>query len=212
MKLHTQLRRLARRRDGTAMLEFALVLPFLTVMMVGGAEVVAFTWATGRVQDAAGAVGDLTAQSRFVNDGDLQAIFQAADAMIESNAQGDAAVNDVEVMLTSVLACPCEGEGGLTCYTVLWSHRYASGGMSAGYTQGDQLTFVPKELGLQPNDSLIVTEVEYVYAPKLKFLVPESTNLLSEKTFFRPRASKRVPHFGSQRLSPEPYCESLDAI
>lgn len=199
-----------RDRRGATAIEFSLALPALGMMLVGSVELISYTWAVGRVQDAAGAVGDLTTQNTAVDEGSMDAIFGAAESMIALNSDGDASINDVEVTVTSALACYCnaaqaEADDPDFCYEVLWSHLY-DGNVNGGRPFRQRLNFVPSDLAVRPNDTLVITEVEYEYDPKIEFILPKDLFSLEDLSFFRPRASDRVRHVGGQARDPELAC------
>lgn len=203
-------RRYARDRSGLAVLEFVFIFPSMMLLLVGSIEVVAFTWATGRVEDAAGAVGDLTAQNVTMNEQTMDSLAKAGDTMIRANAETAATIENVQVTVTSALACPCADGNDEFCFEVLWSHRFSSGTPVTGHVQGMPMTNVPSELALNPNDTLIVTEVEYEYDPKIQLLVPDSLLKIEEVSYFRPRLTDRIIHTGQQSFEDEPYCVTDD--
>ncbi|MCI4660841.1 MAG: pilus assembly protein [Neomegalonema sp.] len=196
-------------RKGLAVIEFVFILPAMMSLLVGSIEVVGYTWATGRVEDAAGAVGDLTAQNVSMNEQIMATIAEAGDTMIRTNSSADNSVDDLNITISSVLACDCGGGSGDFCFEVLWSHKFEAGAAATGHAQGSEIE-VPSELALSENDTLIVTEVEFSYDPKIQFMVPDSLLHMEETSYFRPRLTKRIVHTGDQKYDVEPFCPEDD--
>lgn len=203
------LRRFQRDGAGAVAVEFALFLPLLLVMLMGGVELVAYSWAAGRVEDATAAVGDLVSQNELVDEQTLAAIFDAADTMIEANSSGEANTSQIDVTVSSVLACPCAPGSDDLCYTVLWSHRYQGRGVQVGHAVGRRLESIPEQLAREAEESFIYTETEYRYTPRLKFLLTSSHFTLAEEIYFRPRQSRQVSHTGAQQIDPTPNCAAV---
>ncbi|MBX2854871.1 MAG: pilus assembly protein [Rhodobacteraceae bacterium] len=198
-------------RRGSVTLEFALLLPILALFMVGSAEIYSYATATGRVEDAARTIGDLTASNASVDEQRMEAVFKAASAMMTANSSGDNSSEQAEMAISSLLACPCEGgEEGAFCYTVLWSHEYRGANVENGYQPGSLSDLIPPDLAQESNDTFIVSEVTYHYSPKIKMILDDGAMYFNKKLFFRPRQTERVSHTGGQSLQPEPNCSNLD--
>ena len=207
----TLTRRSLRDQRGSVTLEFALLLPVLALFMVGSVEIYSYSAATGRVEDAARTIGDLTASNASVDEQRMEAVFKAADAMMEANASGDNSFQQAEMAISSLIACPCaDGEAGKFCYTVLWSHQYKGAALTAGYQPGSLSTLIPAELAQESNETFIVSEVTYKYSPKIKLVLEDGAMHFDKKLFFRPRQTERVSHTGGQSLQPEPNCSNLN--
>jgi Flp pilus assembly protein TadG len=76
-------RRLASATSGVAALEFALILPVMLVLYVGGVEVTDGLAAKRKVSHAASAISDLVAQDTAIaNTAEMQDIFEAGSAIL----------------------------------------------------------------------------------------------------------------------------------
>ena len=199
-----------RDRSGVATIEFAMILPILTLLLVGGVELLMFIWAAARVTDASQAVGNLLSKNTIVSEETIGAIFSAADSMIETSRTGDASTQPIDVTLTSAIACECSPGSSDFCFTVLWSHRYQNGEVAAGYEPGTTIDVVPSEAAAVNNDTVIVAESAYRFEPELRFVLPKSLYEIEDLSFYRPRLSERVSHVGDQMLDPEPTCTTLE--
>lgn len=204
------LRRFKRSDRGVAAIEFALTLPVLALLLVGGVELLTYFWAAGRANDASSAVGDIVAQNTTIDETAISAIFNASEAVVSTNSAADVGGGDVTATASSAIACPCSEGSDDFCYTVLWSHTFMEGELAGGRTPGDEIDIVPAELAISAGDTVIVSETAYRYAPKLNWVLTDTTYTFEETTFFRPRLSDRVTHFGGQRLDPEPNCDTIE--
>ncbi|MEM1420716.1 MAG: TadE/TadG family type IV pilus assembly protein [Pseudomonadota bacterium] len=213
----------AYRRDkkGVAAIEFLFLLPILLTLLLGGLEVVLYTWQAGRVQDTASSVSDLVSQNASMDEQRIRSIYSAAHRMLDPLDEGDVDLGDFELTVSSVIGCPCNGdlenatENSNYCYTVLWSHRLrgdlpSSGeGIPEGRTVGTAVDFVPSELVRAPDETMIVTEAEFDYKPDFQYVLVGSSFKMDEITYFRPRLSDRVVHTGDQAEDTPVTCESL---
>ncbi len=198
--------RLRRDADGSAIVEFTIVLPILALMLIASVEAASYFWSRSRANDAATAAGDLTTQYSFVSDSSIRTIFAAADAIISENRNTREAVLDYSVRLTSALACECEDDPDRFCYRTLWSHVYAGGEMDEGREFESTVEGVPSDIAIDLNDTIIVAEMTYRYSPALRFVFTEAEIDVEETLYFRPRFSERVVHVGSQAQEIELRC------
>lgn len=219
--LRARWRRYRGDSKGVAALEFCMLLPLLLTMLVGGIEVVLFTWTKGRVQDAAAMVSDITAQNVSVDEQRMRGIFGAAHRMLDPLGKDAVDMSNLELTVSSVIACPCDGDlenatpDSEYCFTVLWSHRLlgdlpADGaGVPAGRAQESTIDFVPSRLARAPNETLIVTETDFTYDPEFQYILLSDWFDMREETYFRPRLADRVLHSGDQEYDQEPNCQTL---
>lgn len=70
------------RQDGLATVEFALVLPFLMLMIIGSAGIFDYLQAKGRAQSAADTVADLISRSMEMDDDEFDDVFRAANLVL----------------------------------------------------------------------------------------------------------------------------------
>lgn len=269
--------RFATSVQGVAMTEFAVILPFFSVLMLASVEMTTYMMARSRALDSASGVGDLVAQRRNVADAQLRATLGASRAILGDQTGG------LEMTITAALACPCNGaeadgfsdedlddvaddsddvggahdgepdpvgetdlggfgdlapeddddeddddmgadlgddddDGGDDeasgdvefCFQTLWSHRFDGTDMSPGYVQESRLDFVPEELALAQDETIIISEIEYTYDPALEFILPEDLFEINERMFYRPRSTDRIDHLGSQARDEPIQCAAAD--
>lgn len=205
-RLDLMLGRFRRQESGAVAVEFAIFLPFLAMMLLVSLEVSSWIWARDRVVDAAAAVGDLTSQSQAVDEKIVGTIFKASDAMLENDSNLDAKVGERSATVSAVLSCKCKNDKSKWCFKILWSQVYDGSNVKAGYKVGDPTTIVPQEMGITENSTLIVSEMDYTYYPRFRFLLKDASFSQAETLYFRPRTVQRIDHVGNQKKSPAISC------
>ena len=165
-----------RDRRGVAAVEFAFILPLLVTLYFGVVETTYGIMANRKVTSVTSTVADLVAQTKTVNQAELNDIFEAATAiMVPFDAK------DLSIVVTSVLI---DKDGNPT---VDWSA--AGPGSGQGHRRGSDFD-LPAGLRV-PNTSLIVAEVGYEYNSFLNYIITTGIPM-SDKLYLRPRASDRV--------------------
>lgn len=71
-----------RDARGVSAVEFALILPVMLVLLMGGVELGSALTAARKAQTVASSVADLVAQGKTINDGQMADIFTAANALM----------------------------------------------------------------------------------------------------------------------------------
>lgn len=198
--------RFRRQENGAIAVEFAIFLPFLAMMLLVSLEVSSWIWARDRVVDAAAAVGDLTAQSQAVDEKIMGTIFKASDAMLSTDNNLDAKVGERSAKVSAVLSCKCKNDKSKWCFKILWSHAYDGSSVKTGYKVGDDTDLVPQEMGITEDSTLVVSEVNYTYYPRIRFLLKDASFDQAETLYFRPRTVQRIDHVGGQKKSPGVSC------
>jgi len=165
-----------RDRRGVAAVEFAFIVPLLITLYFGVIEVTYAIMADGKVTNVTSTVADLVAQTKTVNQAELDDIFKAAAAiMVPFNS------TEATIVVSSVVI---DADGNST---VGWSA--ASLGATTPYVDGAPYT-LPTGL-VVPNTSLIVAEVQYQYNSFLNYIVTSGISM-SDIFYLRPRASAEV--------------------
>ncbi|MBB4154244.1 Flp pilus assembly protein TadG [Sphingomonas jinjuensis] len=168
------IRRLLAARRGVAMIEFAMSLPFLTVLYVGGFQVCDAVSAWRKVTRATRTVADLTSQYTSVDEQDVIDILNSSQQVM-SPYKASAAIITVTQVKMNDLAYP----------TVDWSRGKNAQGLASG-------TYFNLPLAIrQANTSMIVAQISYTYTPLFgsKFF---GTIPLRETIIMSPRASTSV--------------------
>jgi len=161
---------------GAAAIEFALLLPLMTLLFLGAVEMTDALNANRKTTAVASTVADLAAQADALHDAGIADIFGAAQAVL---APFDSA--GTEIILSSVSVRP----DGMT--RVDWSDAF---GTALPHAK-DAILDVPDDI-IMANGSVIVAEVAYPYeSPLSYFLIGEV--ILSDVFYARPRLALTVP-------------------
>jgi len=169
------LRRFAADRSGVSAVEFAILLPLMLTMYLGGVEISQAVSADRKTTLVAHTIGDLTAQASNVTTADMTNVLNAGAAVAYPFSSGN---------LTQTVTAVCINSAG-TIATVLWS-RTLNGTARSGVVT----TSIPAAL-MVANTSLIWGEASYAYRPTIGWTIT-GTLTLNDRFFLRPRLSNSV--------------------
>jgi Flp pilus assembly protein TadG len=169
------LRRFAADQRGVSAVEFAILLPLMLTLYLGGVEVSQAVSADRKTTLVAHTVGDLTAQASNVTSADMTNVLNAASAV----AYPFAAAN-LQVTVSSV----CINSTG-TVATIAWSRT-----LHGTARTGTVTSQIPSAL-MVASTSLIWGEASYAYRPTIGWTITGTLNL-GDKFFLRPRLSNSV--------------------
>lgn len=205
MRIANLAQRFGRDARAAVSVEFAMIMPLMLTFLLASVEVPGLLWARADVSNAAGALGDLAAQSSAIDENAAEMIFRAANGVLDG---ADGGSEDFAGRLTAVLACRCipGSNAGPWCFSVLWSHAYASGALSEGFEMDEVLEDVPQNLATAENDTIIIAEASLAYAPLIDFVLQSGVVSLQETGYFRPRSSREVTHIGAQARETPRLC------
>jgi Flp pilus assembly protein TadG len=166
-----RLRRFGRDRRGVSAVEFALLLPVMVALYLGGVEISSGVSIQRKVTLTAGTVANLTAQSTTLVTADVTNILNASSAIFAPYSTTGATVT-----------VSCLGINAAGTAKVDWS---ATKGGTARAT-GSTVT-IPSALAV-PNTQLIFAEVSYPYKPTVGYTI-SGTLTLADKMYMSPRIS-----------------------
>lgn len=168
------IRRLADDPSGVAAVEFALVLPVMLTLYIGGVSVTEAISIDRKVTLISYTVADLTAQASSVNAAEITNILNAASAAISpySAATLKVTVSAVKIDANQVA-------------TVDWSET-----LNGTKRSGNVSSLIKPELRI-PNTGLIWGEASYTYKPAIGYVIT-GTISLADEIFLRPRQSAYV--------------------
>jgi len=173
-----RLRGFAADQGGVSAVEFAILLPLMLTLYLGGVEISQAVSADRKNTLVAHTVGDLTAQSSNVTTAsDIPNFWNAAIAVGYPFPS-----SNYQVVLSSV----CIDSTG-TKATIGWSQTLHGTAHTAGNTVTSS---IPTAL-MVPNTSLIWGEATYAYKPTIGWTITGTLNL-KDQFFLRPRLSCSV--------------------
>jgi Flp pilus assembly protein TadG len=157
--------------------EFAIVLPFMLVLWIGGVELGNGLAISVKVSETAHTIADLVSRNACVTSGTLDTMLGASSATIAPYAAANATV------VVSEVSTDASGNA-----TVTWSR--ASNGTARPLNQPMTL---PTSLGTPSpaNISLILGEASYKYTPNLGYTI-SGTITIAESYYLFPRVTAAV--------------------
>lgn len=170
---HAFLRRLGRDNCGVGAVEFALVLPVLLIIYLGGVELSHTVTVDRKVTSVTSAVGDLVAQGTAIDDDEMANIFDAARMIVFPY--------DVATLTMVVTSVDVTEDGD----TVIWSDAFHG----TQRAEGSEVT-LPAGVRIE-GTTLIMAEVQYDYVPTLGQMFTDTVHL-SDTLYFRPRSVDSV--------------------
>ncbi|WP_291574642.1 TadE/TadG family type IV pilus assembly protein [Bradyrhizobium sp.] len=194
-----RLRRFPTAADGVAATEFAIVVPFMLVLLVGGAELGDGMAINVKVSATAHSVADMVTQNTSLSTASMQNILTGATSIIAPYH-----VDNGQLLIT-VSEVSSDANGNLT---LRWSQSYNGSSFGAGRTSlGTNGLYAaltrPASLNgtvgnannaNNQNDqvSFIVSEVSYAFTPNLGYTISGTVNLGDSYWLF-PRCSTNSP-------------------
>jgi Flp pilus assembly protein TadG len=169
------IRRFARENRGVSAVEFAILLPVMLTLYLGGTEVTQGITIKRKTTMVARAIGDLVAQDTSITNGEMTSILSAAGAVVAPYPSGN-----LKVIVSSVSI------DAQKVATVVWSDAW--GGATAR-TPGETVA-LPQGLDDFTNTTLIWSEASYTYTPIGYFIT--GTMTLTDKLYLRPRLVAKV--------------------
>ena len=173
-RLTRKLRRLARDKRGVSAVEFAMLLPLMVTLYLGGVEISQAVAIDRKVTLISRTLADLVAQVTSVAASDMTNIMAASSAII-APYNG----NNLKITVSSVTI---DGTGKAT---IAWSKTQNGTARTVGST-----VTLPSALAV-PNTSLIWGEASYAYTPTMGYVIT-GTLTLSDQIYMSPRLSTSV--------------------
>ncbi len=173
-RLRRRFQRLVTNRSGVSAVEFALLLPFMLVLYLGGFELSDGLTIDRKVTHVTSSLADLVTQSRTITDEDMTNILDAAASVITPYNTG--------LLRIRVSGVTIDDEGKAT---VDWSDARNDTPLAEG-----SAIEIPEAIK-QPNTYLVTAEVHYDYTPVIGYVLTGSFDMRDE-FFLRPRLSDTV--------------------
>lgn len=173
------LRSFAGDRDGISAVEFAIILPFMLTLYLGGAELGDGLAIQFKATLAARTVADLASQYELIDTPTMSDILGAASTVVTPYPANNMTVTVSELKLTN-------GNGSAS---VIWSASNSGNGRTVGSTFS-----LPTALQSLPNNSyLILGEVTYPYTPSMGYVLTGTIDIYEDTLFF-PRMTACVQY------------------
>lgn len=184
-RLATSCVRFVRQDGGLAAVEFALILPIMVVLWIGGVEVTQGLSVDRRLNNLASAVGDLVARSKLVTYSDVDLIFDIAPGAMYPYCKTETACNSAGLAMR-ITAVDMDG-GNPANGTVAWSRAQGT----SAYSDGQNMNSVVPQTLRVANSQILVAEVYYTYRPAIGYVVV-GDRALNDRMFFVPRLVDKV--------------------
>jgi Flp pilus assembly protein TadG len=164
---------------GVSAVEFALLLPVMMTLYLGGVETTQGLATNRKVTITAHALADLATQYTDITNADMSNILSAASAIIAPYA-----VSNLQAVV-SELSINAQGQA-----SVVWSDTLNGTGRPAG-----QAVDIPTSLAV-PNSYLVLAEVSYSYNPTYGYVMT-GTLTLQGQSYMQPRQSASIARTAS---------------
>ena len=168
------LREFLRDKRGISAVEFAMLLPLMVTLYLGGVEVSQAVAVDRKVTLIARSLGDLVAQATTVTNADMTNILNASTAIIVPYAD-----NKLKITVSSVVI---DAQG---VAKIGWSDTKNGTARAVGST-----VTLPAALNTA-STSLIWAETQYAYTPTIGYVITGTMNL-KDQIYMRPRLSDTV--------------------
>jgi Flp pilus assembly protein TadG len=165
------LRRFLRQRRGVSAVEFAILLPVMLTVYLGGTELTQGITIKRKTTIATRTIGDLVAQDTSITDAEMTAIFDATASILAPYPTGS---------LTMIVSSVKIDNAGTA--TIGWSSGYNG---ATPYTVNSPVT-LPPGLSDRHNTTLIWAQAEYTYLPTIGYVISGQMKL-TDKVYLRPR-------------------------
>lgn len=171
------LQRFLRNTKGASAVEFALILPFLLILYLGGIEISQAVAVSRKATLVSRTISDLVAQNstETITTAELNSIFAAANAVMAPYP-----TDPVKITVSSV------GIDASGSAKVEWSRQ-----KNSTQRAKNQPITLPTPAMAVANSTLIMAEVKYLYTPTFGSAFIDPINL-SETIYMRPRMVPKI--------------------
>jgi Flp pilus assembly protein TadG len=167
---------LLRCRRGLVALEFALILPFMLLLLCGVAEVTSLYSADSKIVQAAQSCADLVAQEKSIDGTKVDDIAEAVRLTLDPMPEQSLAFRISSVVFDASTGAP----------SVAWQRTigaFNSAGAPSPPTSA---------VGLgNPGDSVIIVDLSYGYTPVFRNILPQGFTI-EELAAARPRRVRQI--------------------
>lgn len=165
-----------KKTAGIAAIEFAMIVPLMIALYMGSVEMGQALDIDRKVTSVASATADLVSQSKEITKSEVDDIFRISKGILEPYDD-----SSIKIIVSSVTADEDNDQ------RVDWS---ASNENGTPRSEGSKIPGMPENI-TEPNSSVIVAEVEYVYKSPVSYYITGPITL-SDVFYLRPRQSLSV--------------------
>ena len=176
-KILSSLHRLFCAETGIAAVEFALILPILITIWIGGVEVTQGLSVDRRLNNLASAIGDLVSRSKAINYAGVAAIFE-----IDEGALFPFSTTGLSMRVTAVNVDADQKA------LVRWSRAK---GTTVRPDNENLNSLIDIKLRVA-NTQIIMAEVFYTYSPAVGYVITGDV-ALDDRIYFTPRRVQYLP-------------------
>ena len=170
-------RRFAKDTRGISAVEFALILPVMLTIYLGGNELSHALTIARKVTHVTSALGDLVTQSKVISATDMDKIFDAAVAIMTPYPT----TADLFRVKISGVRIDTNGKAWVD-----WSRAY----QDTALTTDAPVNGIPSGV-LVPDTHIVMAEVHYNYQPMIGYTLTGTFDL-KDQFYLRPRLSEAV--------------------
>jgi Flp pilus assembly protein TadG len=184
--------RLAANKDGTAAVEFALLLPVMITLFFGLAESSMALLCRSDVSMMASTAGDLISQASTASSADISNVYSAAGTVLYPYYDGTSASAKPSIRITSIVddGSGATGQNHLTG-KIAWTCTQAGSGTLSPATRsvGNTVT-LPQPL-MTANGSIVIAEIAYNYASPTTQVITGPINF-TNNFYAKPRRVSQI--------------------
>jgi Flp pilus assembly protein TadG len=170
---NSRLARFASDRRGVSAVEFALILPILVTLFLGGYDVTDGMTINRKVTHVSSALSDLVGQSTTITNNDMKNILDAATSIMTPYS-----TSILKIIVTGV-TIDVNGKA-----KVDWSDARNTSAFKVGAS-------VTLPAGLNQGSFLVMTEVQYLFTPSFGYVITGAINF-DESTYIKPRKTAKI--------------------
>jgi Flp pilus assembly protein TadG len=189
-----------------AAVEFAMLMPFMLVLYIGGVELSSGMAISVKVSEATHSVADMVSQNTQISTARMQTILGASAAIMAPYPIVDSSGNSLITVTVSEISTDSSGNA-----TVQWSQSYNGLAYGAGRAVGQAITLPSSLTGSANNNvSFILGEASYAYTPNAGYTITGTVNLRDSYYLF-PRCSTNnstFPYYNIQ-FTPSTTCTCI---
>jgi Flp pilus assembly protein TadG len=192
-----------------AAVEFAMVLPFMLMLFVGGVELGSGMAINVKVTEATHSIADMVSQNTQISTARMQTMLGAAAAIMAPYPITDSNNNSLIVVTVSQVSTDSGGNA-----TVQWSQSYNGTTYGTGRPVNQVISLPTSLTGSQNNNvSFILGEASYAYTPNAGYAIT-GTVTLHDSYYLFPRCSTNnstFPYY-DVKFTPSTTCTCIQHL